>query len=129
MRRLSRRILDTLKKEKNCFAVIFSSNLVADGDIVFADLVHKLKCKEGTLHDQLRILEQEGYLQKLTVPYSGSCIGYRLTDKGAIWRYHEAKKRKQYFLEKWIDLVALFLSVCALALSIISLLLGQQSQP
>lgn len=129
MKRLSGRVLDALKKNGNCFAVVFNPNHATDGNVLFADLARTLKQSDDKLYDQLRFLEQEGYLLKLTLPHSGKCLGYRLTDKGAVWRDHVRQARKQYLLEKWIDLFALLISVSALILSIISLALGQQPQP
>lgn len=129
MNRLSGRVLDALKKNEKCFAVVFNPDHAIDGNVSFADLARKLKQRDDKLYDQLRFLEQEGYLLKLTLPHSRKCLGYRLTDKGAVWRDHVRQARKQYLLEKWIDLFALLVSVFALILSITSLVLGQQPQP
>lgn len=129
MKRSSGRILDALKKDGECISVVFAPDFAEGRDVLLSDLACNLGWDTGRLRDRLRSLEQEGYICKVELPRSGTCVGYSLTDKGAIWREQVRKERIHYLLEKWIDIAALLISVAALSISIISLLLGQRPQP
>lgn len=93
-------------------------------------MANTLKIPTEDLRAAVRYLKEEGYVE---YQYSSSiggekrACGFHLSHQGLNYRYFRNQRIKKYIAEKWIDFFALLLSVCALLISVISLL--KQSAP
>lgn len=107
------------------FICAFNSAWAGLSNTTIEALAKNLKIPTEDVRAAVRYLKEEGDLE---YQYSSSprgekrACGFHLSHQGLHYKYFRNQKIKKYIAEKWIDFFALLLSVCALVVSIISIL-------
>ena len=81
-----------------------------------------LKRKPADLHQTVRYLHEEGYIDYIKYEPSGIAAEFYLTHKGRYWEEFQRSEQMLYIADKWIDFLTMTASLFALIISIIALL-------
>ena len=125
MGKLSKNILNSMISgghgtDYNCF---FQNSVLYGEGISIVDLSQKLGRDVEDIRAAVRFLESSGYLEytRLNSKSGSSNIGIHLSHKGLNWKHYRAEKLLSYVADKWIDFLALAVSIIAFIQSCIAL--------
>mgnify|MGYP000351463469 CR=1 FL=1 len=122
MDKTSKKIIQTLIAggKGTEYICAYSSNWIGLCDIAIDDLAQKLSMPTEDIRAASRFLVEKGYLEYQKAGDRNA--GFHLSHQGLHYKYFRRQKILKYIAEKWIDFFALLLSICALIVSVISIL-------
>ena len=89
-------------------------------DASILDLSKSIQVPLENTRTAVRYLEKTGYIEYI---YSnGKKVGFSLSHMGVNWKYFRRQNFLKYLADKWVDVLALVLSICSFALSLTALL-------
>ena len=122
MNKTCKKILQTLIKggKGTQYICAYDPAWVGLADISIEDMAQKLSMPVEDLRATTRFLKESGYLEYQTS--RGKAVGFHLSHKGLNWKSYRRKEFLKYAADKWVDFLAVIISLFSLIISIIALL-------